>query len=191
MRHSPYPVILDACVLYPARLRDLLMHLGIAGLYQPKWSRCIQDEWRRNLIANRPEILPEALQNTVKMMNSALPDANVTGYKGLINDLDLPDPNDRHVLAAAIRAKAEIIVTLKHKDFPPEVLRPFEIETLHPDAFISDLFDLNHALTLEAVRRQRQSLKRPPMTVDEFLEMLLKQGLPMTVKELAPYQYAI
>ncbi|VUT08314.1 PIN domain-containing protein [Klebsiella spallanzanii] len=191
MRHSPYPVILDACVLYPARLRDLLMHLGIAGLYQPKWSRCIQDEWRRNLIANRPEILPEALQNTVKMMNSALPDANVTGYKGLINDLDLPDPNDRHVLAAAIRAKAEIIVTLNHKDFPPEVLRPFEIETLHPDAFISDLFDLNHALTLEAVRRQRQSLKRPPMTVDEFLEMLLKQGLPMTVKELAPYQYAI
>lgn len=191
MRHSPYPVILDACVLYPARLRDLLMHLGIAGLYQPKWSRCIQDEWRRNLIANRPEILPEALQNTVKMMNSALPDANVTGYKGLINDLDLPDPNDRHVLAAAIRAKAEIIVTLNHKDFPPEVLRPFEIETLHPDAFISDLFDLNHALTLEAVRRQRQSLKRPPMTVDEFLEMLLKQGLPMTVKELAHYQYAI
>lgn len=191
MRHSPYPVILDACVLYPARLRDLLMHLGIAGLYQPKWSRCIQDEWRRNLSANRPEILPEALQNTVKMMNSALPDANVTGYKGLINDLDLPDPNDRHVLAAAIRAKAEIIVTLNHKDFPPEVLRPFEIETLHPDAFISDLFDLNHALTLEAVRRQRQSLKRPPMTVDEFLEMLLKQGLPMTVKELAPYQYAI
>ncbi|CAM3143580.1 Putative ribonuclease VapC50 [Klebsiella spallanzanii] len=191
MRHSPYPVILDACVLYPARLRDLLMHLGIAGLYQPKWSRCIQDEWRRNLIANRPEILPEALQNTVNMMNSALPDANVTGYKGLINDLDLPDPNDRHVLAAAIRAKAEIIVTLNHKDFPPEVLRPFEIETLHPDAFISDLFDLNHALTLEAVRRQRQSLKRPPMTVDEFLEMLLKQGLPMTVKELAPYQYAI
>lgn len=191
MRHSPYPVILDACVLYPARLRDLLMHLGIAGLYQPKWSRCIQDEWRRNLIANRPEILPEILQNTVKMMNSALPDANVTGYKGLINDLDLPDPNDRHVLAAAIRAKAEIIVTLNHKDFPPEVLRPFEIETLHPDAFISDLFDLNHALTLEAVRRQRQSLKRPPMTVDEFLEMLLKQGLPMTVKELAHYQYAI
>lgn len=87
MRHSPYPVILDACVLYPARLRDLLMHLGIAGLYQPKWSRCIQDEWCRILIANRPDILPETLQRTVKMMNSALPDANVTGYKGLISNL--------------------------------------------------------------------------------------------------------
>ena len=191
MRHSPYPVILDACVLYPARLRDLLMHLGIAGLYQPKWSRCIQDEWCRNLIANRPDILPETLQRTVKMMNSALPDANVTGYKGLISNLHLPDPNDRHVLAAAIRAKAEIIVTLNHKDFPPELLGPYEIETLHPDAFISDLFDLNHALTLEAVRRQRLSLKHPSMAVDEFLDMLLKQGLPMTVKELAHYQYAI
>lgn len=191
MRHSPYPVILDACVLYPARLRDLLMHLGIAGLYQPKWSHAIQDEWCRNLIANRPDIPSQALQRTVKLMNSALPDANVTGYKGLIKGLEMPDPHDRHVLAAAIRAKAEIIVTLNHKDFPPEVLRPFEIEALHPDVFISDLFDLNHALALEAVRRQRQSLKNPPMTVDEFLTMLLKQGLPMTVKALMNYPYAI
>ncbi|AKK82678.1 TPA: PIN domain-containing protein [Klebsiella aerogenes] len=191
MRHSPYPVILDACVLYPARLRDLLMHLGIAGLYQPKWSRFIHDEWCRNLLINRPDIAPEALRRTVDLMNAALPDANVTGFAGLINGLVLPDPDDRHVLAAAIRAKAEIIVTLNHKDFPAESLLPFEIETLHPDVFISDLFDLNHALALEAVRRQRQSLKHPPMTVDEFLEMLLKQGLPMTVKELANYQYAI
>lgn len=160
------------------------MHLGIAGLYQPKWSRFIHDEWCRNLLINRPDIAPEALRRTVDLMNAALPDANVTGFAGLINGLVLPDPDDRHVLAAAIRAKAEIIVTLNHKDFPAESLLPFGIETLHPDVFISDLFDLNHALALEAVRRQRQSLKHPPMTVDEFLEMLLKQGLPMTVKEL-------
>lgn len=103
------------------------MHLGIAGLYQPKWSRFIHDEWCRNLLINRPDIAPEALRRTVDLMNAALPDANVTGFAGLINGLVLPDPDDRHVLAAAIRAKAEIIVTLNHKDFSAESLLPFEI----------------------------------------------------------------
>lgn len=120
-----------------------------------------------------------------------MPDANVTGYESLIAGLELPDEDDRHVLAAAIRAKAEVIVTLNHKDFPQAVLNTFDIEALHPDDFISDLFDLNHALVLEAVRRQRQSLRHPPLTVDEFLAILLKQGLPMTVKALESYRYAI
>lgn len=191
MKHSPYPVMLDACVLYPARLRDLLMHLGIAGLYQPKWSHSIHEEWCRNLLQNRMDIAPASLKRTVELMNIALPDANVTGYESLIAGLELPDEDDRHVLAAAIRAKAEIIVTLNHKDFPQVVLNTFDIEALHPDDFISDLFDLNHALALEAVRRQRQSLRHPPLTVDEFLAMLLKQGLPMTVKALEGYRYAI
>ncbi len=191
MRHSPYPVVLDACVLYPARLRDLLMHLGLVGLYQPKWSDRIHDEWCRNLYLNRPDIGPQVLERTVELMNTALPDANVTGYESLITDLRLPDENDRHVLAAAIRAKAEVIVTLNQKDFPAEILSSFDIEALHPDEFIFDLFDLNHALALEAVRRQRQSLRHPPMTTTEFLSMLLKQGLPMTFKMLEDYQYAI
>lgn len=191
MKHSPYPVILDACVLYPARLRDMLMHLGIAGLYQPKWSESIHEEWCRNLLKNRPDIEPCTLRHTVALMNKAMPDANVHGFEYLISGLELPDPNDRHVLAAAIRAKAEIIVTLNHKDFPRHVLNAFDIETLHPDDFIFDLFDLNHALALEAVRRQRQSLRHPPLTVEEFLEMLLKQGLPMTAKALENYRYAI
>lgn len=167
------------------------MHLGLVGLYQPKWSYCIHDEWCRNLLLNRPDINSQALERTVELMNAALPDANVTGYESLINHLQLPDENDRHVLAAAIRAKAEVIVTLNQKDFPASILSSFDIEALHPDEFIFDLFDLNHALALEAVRRQRHSLRHPPLTTDEFLEMLLKQGLPMTVRMLEEYQYAI
>lgn len=190
MRQSPYPVVLDACVLYPARLRDLLMHLGIVGLYQPKWSDSIHEEWCRNLLANRPDIAPEALARTVALMEYALPDARVTGHECLIGGLTLPDSDDRHVLAAAIRAKAEVIVTLNQKDFPAAALAEFDIEALHPDEFISDLFDLNHALALEAVRRQRHSLRHPPMSVDDFLKMLLKQGLPMTVKALEGYACA-
>ncbi len=191
MMHSPYPVVLDACVLYPARLRDLLMHLGLAGLYQPKWSAVIHDEWRRNLLLQRSDINPEALARTTDLMNLALPDANVTGFETLIEGISLPDPDDRHVLAAAIRSNADVIVTLNLKDFPSGVLAGFGIEALHPDDFISDLFDLNHSVALNAVRLQRNALKKPPMTTEEFLEMLLKQGLPMTVKALRNYQFMI
>ncbi|MDB6368761.1 PIN domain-containing protein [Photorhabdus bodei] len=191
MTHSPYPVLLDACVLYPARLRDLLMHLGIAGLYQAKWTDRIQEEWKRNLLQQRPEIPSKALERTIQLMNSAIPDANVTGYESLIAGLTLPDPNDRHVLAAAIRTNAEVIVTFNLKDFPTEGLSALNIEAIHPDEFISDLFDLNHAKALAAVQIQRTVLKSPPMTSDEFLAMLLKLGLPMTVKALEGYKFMI
>lgn len=191
MMHSPYPVVLDACVLYPARLRDLLMHLGLAGLYQPKWSALIHEEWRRNLLLQRSDINPEALARTTDLMNLALPDANVTGFETLIEGISLPDPNDRHVLAAAIRSNADVIVTLNLKDFPSGALAEFGIEALHPDDFVWDLFDLNHSVALNAVRLQRSALKNPPMTTEEFLEMLLKQGLPMTVKALRNYQFMI
>ncbi|NHB94552.1 PIN domain-containing protein [Photorhabdus cinerea] len=191
MKHSPYPVVLDACVLYPARLRDLLMHLGLAGLYQPKWSDTIQNEWKRNLLKQRSDIAPEILERTTALMNKALPDANVTGFESLIEGLKLPDKDDRHILATAIRANAEVIVTMNLKDFPADILDEFGIEALHPDEFISDLLDLNHAITLEAVRQQRVALKNPPMSTSEFLGMLLKQGLPMTVKALDAYKFII
>ena len=191
MEHSPYPVVLDAFVLYPARLRDLLMHLGLVGLYQPKWTAAIHDEWQRNLLLNRSDLNAATLIHTMDLMNKALPDANVIGYEPLISGLTLPDANDRHVLAAAIRAKAEVIVTLNLKDFPAAILAEFDIESIHPDEFISDLFGLNHAIALQAVKQQRRSLKNPPMSTKDFLDMLLKQGLPMTVKELEGYKSLI
>lgn len=191
MEHSPYPVVLDACVLYPARLRDLLMHLGIAGLYQPKWSAEIHREWCRNLLMNRPDITQAALTRTVELMERALPDARVAGFETLIEGLTLPDENDRHVLAVALRAKAEVIVTLNQKDFPASALQKFNIEALHPDDFITDLLDLSPGIALEAVRRQRQSLRHPPLSTDDFLDMLLKQGLNGTVSVLKGYRHAI
>lgn len=189
--HSPYPVMLDACVLYPSLLRDLLIRLGLTGLYQPKWSNSIHDEWQRNLLANRPDITPEQVTRTRMLMEKALPDALVNGYAPLINDISLPDPDDRHVVAAAIRCHADVIVTFNVKDFPAEQVGFFNIEALHPDEFISDLFDLNHAVALSAVCTQRRSLKHPPISVEEYLESLLRQGLTMTVKALEKYRLII
>lgn len=190
MEHSPYPVVLDACVLYPARMRDLLMHLGIIGLYQPKWSEHIQEEGCRNLLCNRPDSKVESLQRTCSLMNKAISDAIVMNYESLIGGITLQDHDDRHVVAAALRAKAEVIVTLNRKDFPESVLNIFNIEALHPDDFIVDLIDLNPALALEAVRRQRASLRHPPMTVNQFLEMLSYQGLTQTVQWLTENRFA-
>lgn len=188
MIHTPYPVVLDACVLYPSLLRDLLLRLGLKGLYQTKWTAAIQDEWQRNLLKNREDITPERVQRTAQLMNAALPDAMVTGYEKLIDSISLPDPGDRHVVAAAARCNAEVIVTLNLKDFPGECLTQFDIESLHPDDFISDLFDLNHALALQAAAEQRASMRRPAKSVEEYLESLLRQGLPVTAKALDKYR---
>ena len=97
--------MLDACVLYPAPLRDLLLSLAAAEIYRAKWSQQILDEWTRNLIANRPDLDPQRLQITCTRMNVAVPDSLVTGYEDLIESLELPDPDDRHVLAVAIRSR--------------------------------------------------------------------------------------
>lgn len=191
MNHSPYPVVLDACVLYPSLLRDLLMRLGLKGLYQPKWTAEIQGEWQRNLLHDRSDLTPEQVKRTDQLMNEAIPDAMVTGYENLIDSIKLPDLDDRHVVAAAVRCNAEVIVTANLKDFPGECIAEFDVEVLHPDEFISELFDLNHALALQAVAEQRANMKKPPKSVDEYLEALLRQGLPMTVKALEKYKAII
>lgn len=191
MNHTPYPVVLDACVLYPSFLRDLLIRLGLTGLYQPKWSATIEDEWQRNLLANRADLTPKQIQRTAALMNTAVPDAMITGFEPLIDSVDLPDVDDRHVVAAAVRSNSEIIVTFNLKDFPAPALDAFGIEALHPDDFVMDLFDLNRALVLSAVTTQRSNLRKPPISVDDYLEALLRQGMAQTVKELSKYRLLI
>ncbi|SFB65137.1 PIN domain-containing protein [Azotobacter beijerinckii] len=135
-------------MLYPAPLRDFLMHLALTGVYRARWTAQIHEEWKRNLLVNRADLAREQLDRTSSAMDRAVPDTLVTGYELLCSSLDLPDPDDRHVLAAAIKCGASVIVTFNLKDFPPEVLEPFEVEAMHPDDFIADLFDLDRAAVL-------------------------------------------
>lgn len=118
MRHSSFTAVYDACVLYPAPLRDFLMWLGLSGRFRARWSAEIHDEWKRNLLANRPDLNASQLGRTSDLMDNAIPGALVTGHEDLIAGLQLPDPDDRHVLAAAIRCNASVIVTFNEKDFP-------------------------------------------------------------------------
>lgn len=191
MRHSPFTAFYDANVLYPAPLRDFLMHLALTGVYRARWSAQVHDEWKRNLLINRPELTAEQLDRTSSLMDRAVPDALVVDYEPLIEGLNLPDADDRHVLAAAIKCNASVIVTFNLKDFPKDVLDTFDIEPVHPDDFIADLWDLDKAAVLEAAQRQRASLKNPPNSARQYLDKLLQQKLPETVKLLSAFEFLI
>ena len=124
--------MLDANVLYPARLRDLLVRLAIAGLYQARWSAQILDECFDNLLENRPDLTEEQLARTRQLMSTALPDAVVTGYEDRVEEFGLPDVDDRHVLAAAVAAGASLLVTDNLDDFPAEQI-PEGMRVVSPD----------------------------------------------------------
>lgn len=188
MRHSPFTAVYDACVLYPAPLRDFLMWLALSGRFRARWTLEIHQEWKRNLLKNRPDLKAEQLDRTSDLMDQAIPDACVTGYETLIEGLSLPDANDRHVLAAAIRCSASVIVTFNQKDFPASKLDEFGIEAQHPDEFVDNLFDLDPAAVVAAAQRQRQQLKMPQMDVDPYLDLLMRQGLVQSVKALNQYR---
>jgi hypothetical protein len=117
-------------------------------------------------------------------MDQAVPDCLVTGYENLIDSLELPDPNDRHVLAAATRCQAGVIVTFNLDDFPNDILGQYEIEVQHPDEFIGQLLDLDPGAVCNAVKQQRQALQNPPKSSEEFLDTLFRQGLAGTVAQL-------
>lgn len=188
MRHSSFTAVFDACVLYPAPLRDLLIWLGLTGIFRARWTEEIHAQWKRNLLKNRPELTRSQLDRTASFMDAAVPDALVEGYEDLVIGLALPDEDDRHVLAAAIRSGASVIVTFNLKDFPKNALARYGVEAQHPDEFIENLWDLDPAAVVEAAQSQRATLKKPPMDVDQFLATLLRQGLPQTVKALSGYR---
>jgi hypothetical protein len=176
--------LLDACVLYSASLRDLLMWLAIEGVYAPKWSEMIHEEWMRNLLLARPDLLPDRLARTRKLMNARNPDAVVTDFEHHIPSITLPDADDRHVVAAAITGNCHVIVTFNLKDFPDAVLAPYRLTAVHPDSFILQCFMDSPVSSLTAIKQQHQSLLSPPCTMTDLLQKLIRCGLPKTVTYL-------
>ncbi|MCC6743113.1 MAG: PIN domain-containing protein [Acidobacteria bacterium] len=176
-----FTALFDANVLYPAPVRDLLMWLATTDLFRARWTDEIHEEWIRNLLENRSDLTREQLERTRRMMDEHVDDCLITGYEALIDALVLPDLDDRHVLAAAIVGRADVIVTKNLADFPEAALAPFGIEAQHPDEFITHIIDLAPARVCTAVRACHQNLKNPPKTVDEYLDTLLRQEMPHAV----------
>jgi len=182
-----YTVLFDANVLYPAPMRDLLLQLAVTDIFRARWTADIHREWIDALLLNQPHRDRIALEWTRDQMDTATRDCLVTGYHSLIPSLQLPDPNDRHVLAAAIVGRCDAIVTQNLRDFPDKALAPYGIKAVHPDTFLHAQVGIEPAVFCTAVRKVRARLKRPPYSVDDYLGTLTRQGLVATVSELRQF----
>lgn len=160
------------------------MYLAVADLFRARWTDGIHEEWMRSVRNDYPDMTQAQVERIRDLMNAHVRDCVVTGYEWLIPQLQLPDPNDRHVLAAAIHSGAEVIVTMNLADFPPPTLSAYGIEAQHPDKFIMHLLGVAPQLVCEAAKRQRESLKNPPLNADAYLTSLERQGIPQTVAAL-------
>jgi hypothetical protein len=168
--------LFDACVLYPQTLRDLLLNLARTALFRARWTDLINEEWTRKLLEKNPGNAVRVAR-TLALVNRSVEDCLISGYEAVIPTLQLPDPDDRHVLAAAIVGQADLIITLNLKDFPPEQLEPFGIEVQHQDTFVAHLIGLDQEVVCAAIRQMRERYKNPPMTAAEYLDSLEKKGL--------------
>lgn len=169
--------VLDACVLYPPSLRDLLMWLATVRVYAPRVTEDIHAEWIRAVLADNPELTPAQLDRTRRLINQVTPECLVSGYEARIPALSLPDADDRHVLAAAIKAGATRIITFNLTDFPPSVLQAHSVQAIHPDPFLCALWDKKPELFGRGVAAHRASLQNPPKTLKDYEATLHKNGL--------------
>ena len=183
--HARYTALLDACVLYPMAMADALMSLATAGLFAAKWTTRIEAEWIRSLEENRPD-LQGRLDYRREQMREAVPDWEVDEQAWTIcaRGLELPDPDDVHVLAAALAGHADCIVTANLKDFPAEVVAQLGIEVIHPDQFIVVQWDLDQLVAVAAFKRMRARWKQPQASAEDFAAAMERGGLPATAQRL-------
>ncbi|WP_414636179.1 PIN domain-containing protein [Actinophytocola sp.] len=158
-------------------MRDLLIRLAQSGLVQAKWTDEILDEVFRSLRRNRPDLDADRLARTRQLMNCAVRDCLVVDYQAITKILDLPDSDDNHVLAAAIKAHAQVILTSNVKHFPHEALTTWNIEAKEADAFVLDQIYLNRGIVHSAVQQIADSWNRPPGTFEDVLAGLERNGL--------------
>ncbi|HKP76708.1 MAG TPA: PIN domain-containing protein [Longimicrobiaceae bacterium] len=176
--------VLDANVLFPQFLRDLLLRLAAAELFAPRWSDRIQSEWSRNLAAIRPDIPAERIARLRDLMESAFPAARVTGHRALEREFSLVDAKDRHVAAAALRAGASVIVTHNLRHFPAAELASHGIRAIDPDAFVLSLVARDRETVTTTLEQHRLALTRPPYSPDEYRAAFTAAGLARTATRL-------
>lgn len=185
MASSPPIAVYDACVLYPFQLRNLLVQCAADRLVEARWSDDIHDEWMRNLLAKEPRLTRTRLEATRDLMDRVLPQARVTGYEARIPAITLPDPGDRHVVAAAAEAGASVIVTWNVRDFPAAELRRHGLRKLTPDGLLTALYEEDPDTVAASVENARRNLNLSRVSKAAYLEVLQRQGLNRFVSALS------
>lgn len=170
-----FPAFLDTSTIFGAALNDLLLSLAERGLFRPLWSSGVFKELERNLVARG--IDSDKVRYRIDAMRRTFPDAEVVGYDHLVEAMT-SDPGDRHVLAAAVRANAEVLVTFNLRHFPEEALEPYDIEARHPDDFLLDQIDVHEQATLTVLRAVVTSYERPALTFADYLALMRRANVP-------------
>jgi len=191
-----FTVMVDACALVPALSRNLLLSLAEAEFFRVRWSARILDETERAIAKQLHDRgsadSAERAVRARRAMERAFEDASVSGYERLIGGLGpLPDPNDAHVIAAAVKTRASVIVTDNVRHFPMEVLAPLDLEAKPADAFIADTIGLDTGRAVAAVRRLRERLQKPEKTADMLLLDMEARGLTQTVDALRDHSFSL
>ena len=184
---STFTAFIDANVFYGARLRSLLIYVAGTKLFRARWSQRVHDEWTAAVLRDHPDVGRATLTHWCNLMNDSVDDCLVEGFEPLIPCVTLPDPNDRHVLAAAIMTRANVIVTFNQKDFPSNQVEKFRIHTKHPDDFLIDAFGINPSQFIQAVRLDFNHYNRPPLEYGRYLDSLQKAGVPKLAAQLKPF----
>jgi predicted nucleic acid-binding protein len=177
------PILLDSSVLFPNVLRDTLLTLAEHELFEPQWSAAILAEVRRTVIAKR-SVTASAIDRTLALMSATFDYAMVEGWEHLVDQLYLPDPDDRHVLAAALAGEAQTIVTANLRHFPADDLRPHDIVAISPDQFLSKILDTEPDIVIEALHSQAERYRRPPMELNDLLDCLDRAGAPIFARRI-------
>ena len=183
-----YSAFLDANVLHPSFLRAALLWFADERLLRPVWSADVLAEWRRSLKGRFPDVDDAKLDLLQGKFTDHFPDAEVTDYQPFIQAIELPDPNDRHVLAAAIVGRCNGIITCNLKDFPANAVARYGIEIVHPDDFIVNVIDLDEARAVAACRRHRAAMGESAPTPDEYLASLERCGLIQAHQRLSGHK---
>lgn len=181
---TTFATLLDTNVLYGAYLSDLILWLAERGLFRPLWSEEILQELERNLRSNGED--PALVAKRLRAMRQYFPDAMVSGYSSLMDTMTC-HPKDRHVLAAAVRSNAEVLVTFNLKDFPSDCVTTFDVEVVHPDKFLLDQLDLYPGPTVGVLRQLVQDYSRPEISIDDLLVMLAGAGVPDFARSVRAY----
>ena len=167
------------------------MHLAATGVFRPRWTDKVQDEWTAALLRDGPDLDAARLAHRRGLMDDYILDARVTSYEPLIDGLVLPDLDDRHVLAGAIHGGASVIVTVNLRDYPAATLAPHGIEAPHPDVFVRSLIEDDADTVVAAIAEHRAALVNPPKSPDEYLAMLERHRITETVAALRNFVDAL
>ena len=187
MALKPSTAVFDSCILYPFHLRNIIVQAAVDRLVEARWTDEIHDEWIRNLMVQVPAIPMERLQITRQLMNRALPTATIGGYEEHIPRVTLPDPDDRHIVAAGIAANASLVLTWNLRHFPANELKKFGLRRMTPDAFLSGLFDKIPDPVISSLANARRNLSKTRVSASDFIYILERQKLVQVAKRVEKY----